>query len=84
MLLKNKNSLSSESDNKEEDKEVESLNVKSKRKIQSLKTEIEQLKDIISQKENESKENHKYAELLSELYEKGIIDTEGRFIDSEI
>ena len=62
----------------------EMMQAKSKRKIQSLKSEIERLKDQISQREKDSYENEKYAELLSELYEKGIINTDGKFVHSEI
>ena len=84
MLLRSKSVFNDESKSKEEDKELESWDAKSKREIHSLKSEIEQLKSIINQKEKDSQESQKYAELLSELYEKGIIDTEGKFIDSEI
>ena len=49
-----------------------------------MKSEIERLKDLISQREKDSYENKKYAELLRELYEKGIINTDGEFVNSEI
>ena len=35
---------------------------------------------MLNQKEINSEQNEKYAELLSELYEKGIIDMDGKFI----
>ena len=42
--------------------------------IQSLKSEIERLIDIIKEKEINSQQKEKYVELLSELFEKGIIE----------
>ena len=52
--------------------------------MQSLKQEIEKLKNIINQKEKDSQENEKYAELLSKLYDKDLIDTQGKIVYSEI
>ena len=57
---------------------------KSERNIQILKREIEKLRDVISQNEKNLQENQKYAELLSELYNRGVIDTEGKICDTEI
>ena len=70
------------SDSYEEEKEFEGSDAKSIRKIQSLKQEIEKLNNIINKKD--SQENEKYAELLNELYDKGLIETQGKIVDSEI
>ena len=68
MLLRNKRNSEVEIDNKEEEKQADVKIIKNERKIQSLKTEIERLKEILNQKEINSEQNEKYAELLSELY----------------
>ena len=83
MLLRNKRSSDDVSESKEEDKQTEIREIKSERKIQSLKSEIERLTDIIKEKEVNTQQNEKYAELLSELFEKGIIDVDGKFINSD-
>ena len=49
--------------------------------VNSLKEEIERLNTKLTQKEKESQESQKYADLLSDLYEKGIIDADGNFIN---
>ena len=82
MLLRNKRSSEDVSESKEVDKQIEIREIKSERKILSLKSEIEKLTDIIKEKEVNSQQNKKYAELLSELFEKGIIDVDGKFINS--
>ena len=71
MLLRNKRSSEEVSESKEEDKQTELREIKSERKIQSLKLEIERLTDIIKEKEVNTQQNKKYAELLSELFKKG-------------
>ena len=83
MLLRNKRSSDDVSESKEEDKQTEIREIKSDRKIQTLKSEIERLTDIIKEKEVNTQQNEKYAELLSELFEKGIIDVDGKFINSD-
>ena len=83
MLLRNKRSSDDVSESKEEDKQTEIREIKSERKIQSFKSEIERLTDIIKEKEVNTQQNEKYAELLSELFEKGIIDVDGKFINSD-
>ena len=80
MLLRNKRNSEVEIESKEEEKQADVKIIKSERKIQSLKTEIERLKEMLNQKEINSEQNEKYAELLSELYENGIIDMDGKFI----
>ena len=82
-MLRNKRSSDDVSESKEEDKQTEIREIKSERKIQSLKSEIERLTDIIKEKEVNTQQNEKYAELLSELFEKGIIDVDGKFINSD-
>ena len=83
MLLRNKRSSDDVSESKEEDKQTEIREIKSERKIQSLKSEILRLTDIIKKKEVNTQQNEKYAELLSELFEKGIIDVDEKFINSD-
>ena len=46
-----------------------------------LKAEIEKLGDEIDRKRNKSKDDEKNRELLSDLYEKGIIDENGNIIE---
>ena len=70
MLLRNKRSSDDVSESKEEDKQTEIREIKSERKIQSLKSEIERLTDTTKEKEVNTQQNEKYAELLSELFEK--------------
>ena len=82
-MLRNKRSSDDVSESKEEDKQTEIREIKSERKIHSLKSEIERLTDIIKEKEVNTQQNEKYAELLSELFEKGIIDVDGKFINSD-
>ena len=81
MLFRNKRSSDDVSESKEEDKKTEIREIKSERKIQSLKSEIERLTDIIKEKVVNTQQNEKYAELLSELFEKGIIDVDGKLIN---
>ena len=80
MLIRNKRNSEGEIESKEEEKQADVKVIKSERKIQSLKTEIERLKEMLNQNEINSEQNEKYAELLSELYENGIIDMDGKFI----
>ena len=80
MLLRNKRNSEVEIESKEEEKQADVKIIKSERKIQSLKTEIERLKEMLNQKEINFEQNKKYAELLSELYENSIIDMDGKFI----
>ena len=80
MLLRNKRNSVVEIESKDEEMQADLKIIKGERKIQSLKTEIERLKEMLNQKEINSEQNEKYAELLSELYEKGIIDMDGKLI----
>ena len=82
-MLRNKRSSDDVSESKEEDKQTEIKEIKSERKIQSLKSEIERLTGIIKEKEVNTQQNEKYAELLSGLFEKGIIDVDGKLINSD-
>ena len=81
--MRNKRTTETSSRINDEEIKFEARQAKSERKIQSLKSEIERLKEVINQKERDSQDQEKYAELLSELYEKGIINTDGNFINSE-
>ena len=83
MFIRNKRNSEDEFESKEEEEQADVKIIKSERKIQSLKAEIKRLKEILNQKEINSEQNEKYAELLSELYEKGIIDMDGEFIISD-
>ena len=62
MLLRNKRNSEVEIKSKEEEKKADVKIIKSERKIQSLKTEIERLKEMLNQKEINSEQNEKYAE----------------------
>ena len=59
MLLRNKKNSEVEIESKEEEKHADVKIIKSERKIQSLKTEIERLKEILNQKEINSEQNKK-------------------------
>ena len=49
--------------------------------IDGLKEEIKTLSQKLREKENEVKKSEKYAELLADLFQKGIIDANGDFIE---
>ena len=69
-MLRNKRSSDDVSESKEEDKQTVIREIKSERKIQLFKSEIERLTDIVKEKEVNTQQNEKYAEFLSELFEK--------------
>ena len=48
-----------------------------------MKLEINKLKDMLNQKEKDSAQYDKYAELLGELFNKGIIAHERSFINKD-
>ena len=49
-------------------------------KIVYLKNEVKSLKEQLQSKGEETKENDNYADLLNDLFQKGIIDEHGKFI----
>ena len=67
-------------EDQEEIKEYKQKSEKYKNKVANLKLEITKLKDMLNQKED-SAQYDKYTELLGELFNKGIIDHEGSFIN---
>ena len=48
-----------------------------------LKKEIDKLKEELEANQNAQEEGDKYAELLSDLFNKGIIDSNGKFIKND-
>ena len=52
--------------------------------ISNLKDKISKLTEQIKQKYDENDEDQKYRDILSDLYEKGLIDEEGNAIHSEV
>ena len=65
--------LYKDEESKSEEEEKEEINV--------LKEEIKILTKKIKEKETEIKKNEKYADLLGDLFQWGIIDADGNFID---
>ena len=63
----------------EKEKEI----VKSDELINLLKNEVKDLKNQLTSNKEESKEHDKYADLLNNLYQKGIIDAEGNFLEED-
>ena len=53
------------------------------KEVESLKDEIKNLTQQLKKKEEEIKDNEKYGDLLSDLFQKGIIDEEGNFINDQ-
>ena len=84
LLLRCKPIKESISDSNEEEKDLIRSRDEGDRKIQILKQEIKKLRDVITQKEKDSQEIQKYTELLSELYDRGVIDTQRKILDTEI
>ena len=52
--------------------------------INAMKDEIKSLTQQLKEKDKEINKNEKYADLLSDLFQKGIIDSQGNFIDQDI
>ena len=52
--------------------------------IDTLKDEIKKLSQELNEKQNEIRKNEKYGDLLSDLFQKGIIDSEGNFIEDKL
>ena len=52
--------------------------------INDLKEEINSLTQQLKNKDKEIQKNEKYVDLLSDLFQKGIIDSDGNFIEQEI
>ena len=62
-------------------KDEESKSEEEKEEINVLKEEIKTLTKKIKEKETEIKKNEKYTDLLGDLFQRGIIDADGNFID---
>ena len=62
-------------------KDEESKSEEEKEEINVLKEEIKTLTKKIKEKETEINKNEKYADLLGDLFQRGIIDADGNFID---
>ena len=84
LLLRCKPTKELTSESNEEEKESRKILNKSERKLQILKREIEKLRDVISQNEKDSQEIQKYAEFLSELYDRGVIEADRKICVTEI
>ena len=52
-------------------------------KIKSLKDEIDALKETIETKDKKIEEQEDYTDLLSRLYDKGIIDEDGNILEQD-
>ena len=67
------------------EKKVKSRNIRlykdEESKSEEEKEEIKTLTKKIKEKETEIKKNEKYADLLGDLFQRGIIDADGNFID---
>ena len=50
--------------------------------IDNLKDEVLRLSNKLKEKDEENKESYKNADLLNQLFQKGIIDSEGNLFDN--
>ena len=64
-------------------KEEEEKIPEGKKQIDDLKSEIELLRKELELKEKESDQQDKYALLLNNLFNKGIIDEDGNFLNQD-
>ena len=81
LLLRNRKQNNIKKKNFSLYKEEESKSdVEEEKNVSDLKDEIYSLTKKLNDKEKEAKQNEKYADLLSDLFQKGIIDAEGNFI----
>ena len=83
LLLRDNPKIERQLKDQEEIKEYKQKSDKYKSKIGNLKLEITKLKDMLNQKEKNSAQYDKYADLLGELFNKGIIVHEGSFINKD-
>ena len=56
---------------------------KAKEEIKSLKAEIEDMSKELEIKDAENVERDKYADLLNDLFKRGVIDKDGNLIDND-
>ena len=56
---------------------------KAKEEIKSLKAEIEDMSKELEIKDAENVEQDKYADLLNDLFKRGVIDKDGNLIDND-
>ena len=65
-------------------KDEENKSEESAEDVDVLKTEIKSLTQQLKEKDREINKNEQYADLLSDLFQKGIIDLDRNFIEHEI
>ena len=81
MLIRTKKKRSNEEDVKNEaDQEEEKFPVKNRR-ILELQNQVVELTKKLEDNRKDSDKNEEYAELLNNLYHKGIIDDKGNFLE---
>ena len=81
MLIRNKILSKSHESRIEEVKEDLNLSIEKENKIRFLQNEILSLRDKLEQKEEVQEKSDKYSDLLNDLFYKGIIDSNGNFIE---
>ena len=81
LLIRKKISANQNIRRNTEDDEEEKLGISRESEINSLKDWIVMLSQEVKRLEKDSKENGKNADLLNELYQRGIINEEGELIN---
>ena len=64
-------------------KDEEEKSEDEKNDVKILKDEIKKLNEQLNDKQKEIRKSEKYGDLLSDLFQKGIIDNEGNFIEEK-
>ena len=82
-LIRKREARVMEEELKEESKGDLNSNLYKDNQILILKKEIDRLKEELEANQNAQEEGDKYAELLSDLFNKGIIDSNGKFIKND-
>ena len=81
LLIRKKISANQNIRRNTEDDEEEKLGISRESEINSLKDQIVMLSQEVKRLEKDSNENEKNADLLNELYQRGIIKEEGELIN---
>ena len=66
-------------ESEEEDKYIDMINEKDQ-EIDELRYKMSQIQDELEKSEDKNHEISKHSELLAHLYDKGVIDSEGKLI----
>ena len=81
MLIRTKKKRSNEEDVKNEADHEEKKSPVKNRRILELQNQVVELTKKLEDNRKDSDKNEEYAELLNNLYHKGIIDDKGNFLE---